>query len=106
EVMRVRPPAAAQLIAAHETGARAGPHARSSTRYSNYPSPWYGLSAERKRSTERSHPEARAEPARGAVVAAVEGALVSGRGERHPGRGARSSADLEDVFANALPLVL
>src|SRR6185312_16187570 len=26
EVMRVRPPAAAQLIAAHETGARGGPH--------------------------------------------------------------------------------
>src|SRR3954468_5184293 len=32
EVMRVRPPAAAQLIAAHESGARAGPHAPSSTR--------------------------------------------------------------------------
>jgi hypothetical protein len=29
EVMRIRPPAAAQLIAAHETGARMGPHARS-----------------------------------------------------------------------------
>jgi len=28
--MRVRPLAAAQLIAAHETGARAGPHAQSS----------------------------------------------------------------------------
>jgi hypothetical protein len=39
-------------------------------------------------------------------VAAVEGSLVSGRGERHPGRGARSSADLEEVIADALPLVL
>jgi hypothetical protein len=35
EVMRVRPPAAAQFIAAHETGGRARPHARSSTPYSN-----------------------------------------------------------------------
>jgi hypothetical protein len=43
EVMRVRPPAAAQLIAAHETGARVGPHGRSSTPYSKYRSPWYGL---------------------------------------------------------------
>src|SRR3954451_20901712 len=43
EVMRVRPPAAAQLIAAHESGARAGPHARSSTPYPRYRAPWYGL---------------------------------------------------------------
>lgn len=39
EVIRVRPPAGAQLIAAHETGARARLHARSSTPYSKYPSP-------------------------------------------------------------------
>ena len=39
EVIRVRPPAGAQLIAAHEIGARARPHARSSTPYSKYPSP-------------------------------------------------------------------
>src|SRR3954447_8469431 len=43
EVMRVRPPAAAQLIAAHETGARAGPHARLITPYWKYRSPWNGL---------------------------------------------------------------
>src|SRR4051812_27490504 len=39
EVIRVRPPAGAQLIAAHETGARARLHARSSTPYLKYPSP-------------------------------------------------------------------
>src|SRR3954453_18166084 len=39
DVIRVRPPAGAQLIAADETGGRARPHARSSTPYSTYPSP-------------------------------------------------------------------
>jgi hypothetical protein len=46
--------------------------------------------AERKRSTERRHSEARAERLAAPVVAAVEGAIVLSRAERHPGRGSRS----------------
>jgi hypothetical protein len=38
------------------------------------------------------------------VVAAVEGATVVSRAERHPGRRSSSAAELEDVIASALPL--
>jgi transcriptional regulator LmrA/YxaF-like protein len=62
-----------------------------------------GIRAERKRSTERRHSEARAERLAALVVAAVEGAIVLSRAERHPGRGSRSAAELEDVIASALP---
>src|SRR4051812_5369180 len=50
DVIPVRPPAGAQLIAADETGARAGPHARSSTPYSTYPSPAAVASGEKQHS--------------------------------------------------------
>jgi len=58
--------------------------------------------AERKRSTDRRHSEARAERLAALVVAAVEGEIVLSRAERHPGRGSRA-AELEDVIASALP---
>ena len=45
--------------------------------------------AERKRSTERRHSDARAERLAALVVAAVEGAIVLSRAERQPGRGSR-----------------
>jgi hypothetical protein len=36
-------------------------------------------------------------------AAAVEGAIVLSRAERHPGRGSRSAAELDDVIVSALP---
>jgi hypothetical protein len=36
-------------------------------------------------------------------AAAVEGAIVLRRAERHPGRGSRSAAELDDVIVSALP---
>src|SRR4051812_42939529 len=58
EVIRVRPPAGAQLIATHETGARARLHARSSTPYSKYPSPAAVASDEKQQSRAPMKPAA------------------------------------------------
>ncbi|MGH3018618.1 MAG: hypothetical protein ACRDNR_00450, partial [Gaiellaceae bacterium] len=55
--------------------------------------------AQRNRSTERRHSRRGAGRLAALVVAAVEGATVVSRAERHPGRRSSSAAELEDVIA-------